>query len=116
MTWALIVADRVHEITGADPSDRFADDLVWLPCPPEVRVGWRHDGAAFSAPPPPVVSDAEVRLERNGRLAASDWTQMNDAPLSQAARAAWSQYRQALRDLPRQPGFPAQLVWPEAPG
>ena len=38
-----------------------------------------------------------MRLERNRLLAASDWTQVADAPVD---RAAWATYRQALRDIP----------------
>jgi hypothetical protein len=42
----------------------------------------------------------QLRAERNRRLAACDWTQMSDSPLSQDAKASWSDYRQELRDLP----------------
>ena len=50
------------------------------------------------------VSDAEsVRLRRDAALAASDWTQLGDAP---ADAAAWATYRQELRDLPADPAFP----------
>lgn len=54
----------------------------------------------------------QVRDERNRLLAASDWTQIGDAPVD---RAAWAAYRQALRDLPAQPGFPAEIDWPIKP-
>lgn len=43
---------------------------------------------------------AALRGERDRRLAATDWTQMPDAPLADADRAAWQAYRQALRDMP----------------
>lgn len=56
-----------------------------------------------------------VRAERDGRLAASDWTQLADAPLDDAARSAWGVYRQALRDVPRRGGFPEVVEWPGAP-
>jgi hypothetical protein len=45
----------------------------------------------------------QVRDQRNDLLSASDWTQLADAPVD---KAAWATYRQALRDLPQQPGFP----------
>jgi Phage tail assembly chaperone protein len=41
-----------------------------------------------------------VRLMRSHYLAASDWTQNSDVPMSTEKRAAWTAYRQALRDLP----------------
>lgn len=43
---------------------------------------------------------AALRTERNARLAASDWTQLQDTHLSDAKKAAWADYRQELRDLP----------------
>lgn len=55
---------------------------------------------------------AEVRAERNRRLADSDWTQLPDAPVD---RAAWAIYRQQLRDVSKQPGFPWQITWPVEP-
>jgi hypothetical protein len=55
---------------------------------------------------------AEVRAERDRLLAASDWTQVADAPVDQAA---WAEYRQALRDVPQQEGFPENVVWPDRP-
>ena len=56
---------------------------------------------------------AVVRIERNKLLAGSDWTQMPDAP--DTAKAAWANYRQALRDITVQ-SDPFNIVWPMAPG
>jgi hypothetical protein len=53
-----------------------------------------------------------VRAERNAKLAASDWTQLAD---STADKAAWAAYRQALRDITAQEGFPWTTDWPAAP-
>jgi hypothetical protein len=50
---------------------------------------------------------------RNALLTYSDWTQMPDAPL--ANKDAWRVYRQALRDVPSQEGFPFNVQWPAAP-
>jgi hypothetical protein len=55
---------------------------------------------------------AEVRAERGAKLAASDWTQVADAPVN---KAAWAAYRQALRDITGQPGFPLSINWPDEP-
>ena len=54
----------------------------------------------------------KVRLQRNRLLADSDWTQVPDAPVDQAA---WATYRQALRDVPEQAGFPEDINWPQIP-
>ena len=52
------------------------------------------------------------RQERNTKLASSDWTQVADAPVD---KAAWATYRQALRDVPTQTGFPWEVTWPTTP-
>jgi hypothetical protein len=52
-----------------------------------------------------------VRAERNAFLSSCDWTQLPDAPID---AAAWSTYRQELRDIPTQ-GDPFNIVWPEMP-
>jgi len=41
-----------------------------------------------------------IRNIRSDMLSASDWTQIIDCPLSNARKAEWATYRQALRDLP----------------
>lgn len=58
------------------------------------------------------VALVNVRAARNALLAACDWTQLPDA---QADQTAWAAYRQALRDVPQQPGFPLSVVWPVQP-
>jgi len=58
---------------------------------------------------------AETRDDRTKRLAASDWTQFSDAPLTAAQKAAWAVYRQLLRDVTKQAGFPASVTWPPVP-
>lgn len=54
-----------------------------------------------------------VRQRREALLAQSDWTQLPDVPL--ATKDAWATYRQALRDITTQPGFPLDVVWPIPP-
>lgn len=54
----------------------------------------------------------QIRDQRNQLLTASDWTQVADAPVDQAA---WATYRQALRDIPQQEGFPTDTAWPTKP-
>jgi hypothetical protein len=50
-----------------------------------------------------------VRKQRDALLTQSDWTQLPDAPVD---RTKWAAYRQALRDLPSQSGFPFDIAWP----
>lgn len=55
---------------------------------------------------------AALRVERDRRLTASDWTQLPDAPVDQAA---WAAYRTALRALPDTTSDPYAPVWPVPP-
>ena len=55
-----------------------------------------------------------ARAERDRRLTESDWTQLPDIP--DATKLKWQAYRQALRDVTAQPGFPERIEWPVAPG
>jgi len=54
-----------------------------------------------------------VRADRNSKLAATDWTQGKDIPDN--VSSTWAAYRQALRDVPAQAGFPWEVTWPTQP-
>mgnify|MGYP003149157316 FL=1 len=56
-----------------------------------------------------------VRSQRNGMLAAADWTQLGDAALGDHTPEEWATYRQALRDLPSVYSRVSEVVWPTPP-
>ena len=56
------------------------------------------------------INSAEVRAERDALLAASDHMALADR-----ITADWTTYRQALRDIPAQAGFPTSVTWPVEP-
>lgn len=56
---------------------------------------------------------SNIRKQRDILLGQSDWTQGSDVPDN--IKNAWVQYRQQLRDLTLQPGFPAEITWPTPP-
>lgn len=61
-------------------------------------------------------SAATVVVERRNKLLyATDWTQLPNGPLSAEQQQAWAVYRQQLRDLTEQSGFPGEVSWPTAP-
>lgn len=60
-------------------------------------------------------ASANVRGKRNQLLNDSDWTQLADSPLDADAKAAWALYRENLRMVPQQAGFPWEVQWPEQP-
>ena len=53
-----------------------------------------------------------VRATRNTKLSDCDWTQLADAKVDSLE---WANYRQALRDVPAQAGFPHEVEWPTSP-
>lgn len=78
---------------------------------------WDTQSERWLAEATPAARARDVRAERDRRLAACDWTQaadvIDDMPAQQ--RAAWRQYRRALRDVPLQPSFPDSVSWPMEP-
>jgi len=56
-----------------------------------------------------------VRTQRTEKLRDCDWTQLDDTPMSNTQKADWAEYRQALRDVPNQAGFPFDIEWPTQP-
>lgn len=75
-----------------------------------------------SIQPPQISSDAakamkwnEVRIKRDRLIAATDWTQTLDCPLSDEKKAEFVAYRQTLRDIPQNVGNPDDVVWPTKP-
>jgi hypothetical protein len=75
--------------------------------------------AEYMPPPAPTPEElaAQAIAKRNQLLAESDWTQLPDARSAMGAEKAaeWDAYRQALRDITNQPGYPAEIVWPVKP-
>lgn len=56
-----------------------------------------------------------ARKNRDELLAASDWTQMPDSPLSDEKKSEWATYRQALRDITADEAFPTYHQMPSKP-
>lgn len=106
-----------HEVADAGEN--------WIACDEEtverVKRGERFapglDGALNRVDPPREERIKAAKARRNSLIAATDWTQTDDAKenMSEEKSAAWKAYRQALRDVPQQAGFPDVISWPVAP-
>jgi hypothetical protein len=55
-------------------------------------------------------------MYRQQLLAACDWTQLPDAALTPEEKQEWSDYRQALRDIPQDFMLPQDVIFPTEPG
>ena len=104
--WSWDGAEWVLEqnTTEIEKFDFTLDDFSDAPVP--ERPTYNPDERALEE------EAAEVRTQRDALLKDSDWTQVSDAPVD---HQAWADYRQALRDVPQQAGFPTEITWPVKP-
>jgi len=72
----------------------------------------RSQEAWVSVETPEIKAD-NIRKLRDGLLAGTDWTQLPDVP--ESMKQKYIPYRQALRDITLQEGFPETVIWPEIP-
>lgn len=106
---------KVERVSVKPPHNEFNYDLqpiqredgVWVETwvQAETSEQERQNRIALTAQS---VIDARNRL-----LQSCDWTQLPDAPI--ANKQGWATYRQALRDVPAQAGFPFEINWPALP-
>jgi len=102
----------------SDDATQYVRDgaLATKPSRPTERHVWNWDTYTWDSPS--ADAEYEYRIEtalarRADLLAASDWTQLPDVPL--ATKEKYAEYRQRLRDITKQPGYPHQIHWPTEP-
>ncbi|WLE59164.1 phage tail assembly chaperone [Burkholderia plantarii] len=103
-----LVSQLLDPETGFQSAD--AEITVWIATEPKPDI------AAIRADAVACYNEyigERVRRQRDGLLTASDWTQAADVP--NALREKWVAYRQALRDITSQQGFPTDIKWPVVP-
>lgn len=86
---------------------KLVDGVLQDMTPEEVAA---YQAVAADAP---ALKAQEIRNKRAVLLVESDWTQMPD--YKNPNKDAWATYRQALRDVPTQSGFPWDINWPNKP-
>lgn len=126
-----ILFDDLGRLAGRYDSEIHGDDI------PEMAVAvadelffqsideldgiWTRDESTggISKQPFPQPSTVELaqaaRLDRDARLAASDWVTLRAYESAAPVPDTWLNYRAGLRDLPLQPGFPHTIDWPQPP-
>jgi hypothetical protein len=133
MKYARIQNTYAVDVRLESPEGCYTPNIVaeFVEVPDEVMDGWILTDGTWAAPVIYTPSaeelaaraeaqlaatkeslSASVRTERNAKLAETDWTQISD---STADKAAWATYRQALRDITTQAGFPWTITWPVKP-
>jgi hypothetical protein len=129
MTYRIVYNDQTGQIImNKSMSDAYVQNLC------NENANWAYINGAVDSISERVVNLETLRVERRQRkipsvaalirdrrkflLEGSDWTQTLDNPLSEAKRAEWAAYRQALRDLPDEQGGVNSIddvAWPTPP-
>lgn len=102
-----------YVVDGSDDNDGIVSVLV--------RAAY-HSGRIKIKEFPSDSPDPEYLFEKNKSLqkrhdllSESDYLMMSDYPITDVQREEIKVYRQALRDITKQNGFPENIVWPEKP-
>lgn len=92
------------------PSLTVYDGVELIGVSDDVNIGWLYSNGSFLAPAV-MINPEEIRAERNNRLSETDWMALSDNTMT----PEWASYRQALRDITSQEGFPFAVEWPVKP-
>lgn len=110
------VDDKTHYIVDGEIHKFSADELNQKSNIPYGYKWEMPERQVVQVLPDSAISEYyayQVRSKRDTLLAACDWTQTADQP--EATKLKWQPYRQALRDITTQTGFPLEILWPELP-
>jgi hypothetical protein len=88
-----LVNGAAYEMSALDVESRNAQDAAWLEAKPSR-------------------TSLDTRNQRDRLLSETDWMALSDSP---AITTDWATYRQALRDITGQSGFPYDVAWPAKP-
>lgn len=108
----------IHQVTStAQPTFNSRTEQLEERTPALIDGNWTQQWAVVDLPEATknAIEQQEaqsVRSKRNSLLAASDWTQLGDTPVD---GLLWQTYRQELRDVTDQAGFPWDVTWPTEP-
>jgi len=114
--FAIVENGVVLNTVLAEPD--YATTQGWIALPDDMTIGCLFDGNTWFNPEntPEKIKDKQASAARQKRdflLNQTDWTQSADVP--QPIKDKWALYRQALRDVPQQAGFPENIIWPTKP-
>jgi Phage tail assembly chaperone protein len=88
------------------------------PAPPDTEFEaftWNPQTKRWVSTPTTAAIARDVRQERDRRIAATDWVLLRSFDQGVPVPQAWLDYRQALRDVTTQLGFPTEVIWPISP-
>lgn len=108
-------------LKDGNPIKYTAKQIETLSQLPALPSYWSNESMSWVAMLPQseliAIAESSVRSRRNAVLRDTDWTDTISAKdrLGEESYRAWQAYRQALRDITEQPGYPLDVVWPTPP-
>lgn len=85
------------------------------------EIGWEWNGNEWQSNQNNSLTDEQLanslrqKRDRHLKVIVDSINYMRWSSMSQEEQTAWSAYRQALLDIPQQPGFPHDITWPQPP-
>lgn len=119
--WYIYLSDGKYVNTRTEPAPPYASVKRMPPMPNKsgyvstLMADFESNTVWWEVAQTEAGKATEVRAMRDALLADCDWTQCLDAPIDTDSQLAYRTYRQALRDVTEQEGFPFDVVWPELP-
>lgn len=99
----------------SDPINQYIENnqAVDKPIKPNQFSVFNYDTKQWM--PNDILAKQDISFKRNTLLTESDWTQIPNNPLTTEKQQQWAVYRQQLRDITSQSGYPFNVVWPTQP-
>lgn len=111
-----MLGTKIYKPISPDNSEKYTEVASWCNKNNAMIVDQGDYYEAVPVPEPTVQELASmVRSQRDAKLSATDYLVVPDYPISPEDLEAVNAYRQALRDIPEQSGFPKNVQWPVEP-
>lgn len=118
MRYAVLQNNIVKNIIIADENTKNLPTGIFVDSFKEVNIGDLFNGEKFQKPElDEKLLAYNVRQERDTKLLESDVKVLSDrwVKMSEEQQNLWADYRQNLRDITAQEGFPYNIIWPTPP-
>lgn len=111
-----IVPDGCEKIPiYSDPINQYVENGIVKNIPEKPKFECYFDYSIKQWVKDLNAQEYKIKTKRNNFLSQSDWTQIPNNPLTPEKQEQWAIYRQQLRDITEQPGYPFNVVWPVKP-
>lgn len=115
-----VIAHKVQSgeavvMQSCNSSQGYVLDGVVTPLPPKPSLAHTFNYTTKQWEPDATLAATQVQSQRLKLLQESDWAALPDVPMTPEERVLWAAYRQGLRDVTAQAGYPLNVVWPVKP-